>query len=240
MQSALDRPPAPISPEDLLEHSAWLRRLAGTLVRGDADADDLVQETFLAAIRSPPLDDRPVRGWLTEVARNAGRMRVRAEGRRARREAGLTAGEESAPSADVLLGRLAAQRRLAALVAELDEPFRTTVLLRYFEGLPAAEIARHQRVPAGTVRWRLKTGLDRLRAELDRDSGGDRRRWCLLLGPLMDGKGDLGTMITKGIVKGIWGASRAIKMAMVVVAAIAAAGGWLRFGPGRGGDTAPG
>src|SRR6185312_17482136 len=100
-----------------------------------------------------------------------------------------------------LLSRLAAQRRLSVLVAELAEPFRTTVILRYFEGLSAADIARRQRVPEGTVRWRLKTGLDRLRAELDRDSGGDRARWCLLLAPIGTTEG--GTMgVIKGIVKG--------------------------------------
>ncbi len=134
--------PVPIRPEELLEHAAWLRRLAGSLVMGDADADDLVQDTYLAAIKSPPLDDRPVEGWLAEVVRNAGRMRARSAGRRARREAFAFGGEASTPSADVLLGRLSAQRRLSELVAELEEPVRATVLLRYFEGLSAAEIAR--------------------------------------------------------------------------------------------------
>ncbi len=234
--------PAPIRPHELLEHSAWLRRLAGTLVRGDADADDLVQETYLAALRSPPLDDRPVRGWLREVARNAGRMRARTDGRRARREAeGLAVGEPSTPSADVLLSRLAAQRRLSTLVAELGEPFRTTVLLRYFEGLSAAEIARRQAVPEGTVRWRLKTGLDRLRAELDRDSGGDRQRWCVLLLPLGDSEGGLGAMgksivksITSSIAKAFWGLSHAMKLVVAALMALASLAGWLRFGPGRG------
>ena len=40
--------------EDLLRHSAWVQALARTLVR-DADlAEDLVQETWLAALRRPP------------------------------------------------------------------------------------------------------------------------------------------------------------------------------------------
>jgi hypothetical protein len=49
--------------------------------------------------------------------------------------------------------------------------------------LTAAEIARVTGVPAGTVRWRLKMGLERLRAALDARHG-DRRRWMLLLAPL--------------------------------------------------------
>jgi RNA polymerase sigma factor (sigma-70 family) len=222
-------PSAPVRPEALLEHAAWLRGLAASLVRGDADADDLVQETWLAALRRPPLDDRPVRGWLTEVVRNAGRMRGRAAGRRAVREAAAGAGAEtSAPSADELLGRLEAQRMLARLVAELDEPFRGAVLLRYFEGLSSAEIARHQGVPAGTVRWRLKTGLDRLRAALDRENDGERGRWTALLGPLSlpAHKG----LHVASVLKGVWVMSRIAKIGTVVAALVmlVGAGAWWR------------
>src|SRR5438105_7276274 len=99
--------PSPVRPEALLDHAVWLRRLATTLVRGSDDAEDLVQETWLAALRSPPSDDRPVRGWLTEVIRNAHRMRARSRARRWAREteAGARA-DQSAPSPEVLLGRL--------------------------------------------------------------------------------------------------------------------------------------
>jgi RNA polymerase sigma-70 factor (ECF subfamily) len=174
-----------LPPEALLEHAAWLRHLAAGLVRGDGDADDLVQETWLAALRSPPREQGPARNWLGEVLRNASRMRARSAGRRARREAELgSLVEPAALSPEVLLARAEAQRRLSTLVTELAEPLRSTILLRYFEGLSAAEIARRQGVPAGTVRWRLKTGLDRLRAALDGESGGDRRRWGALLAPL--------------------------------------------------------
>ena len=43
----------------LLAHSAWVRRLAGCLVRDDALADDLTQETWLAALRHPPAAELP-------------------------------------------------------------------------------------------------------------------------------------------------------------------------------------
>jgi AcrR family transcriptional regulator len=72
------------------------------------------------------------------------------------------------------------ERRITELVLALDEPFRSTLLLRYYEGRTAAQIARAAEVPPGTVRWRLKTGLDRVRAELDR---GEDRRWRALLVP---------------------------------------------------------
>jgi len=58
------------------------------------------------------------------------------------------------------------------------------MLLRYYEGLSAAEVARRLGVPAGTVRWRVKRALAQLRDELDRAHGGDRQRWHALLLPI--------------------------------------------------------
>jgi len=75
------RPPSSTSPDD-----AWLRRLAARLVDDPAAADDLVQETWLATLRSPPDPDRAARPWLATVLRNASRQRGRGEGRRRHRE----------------------------------------------------------------------------------------------------------------------------------------------------------
>src|SRR5207237_391563 len=66
-------------------------------------------------------------------------------------------------------------QQLADALVALDEPFRTTVIRRYLDGETAAQIAREQGVPAGTVRWRLHTGLARLRAALD--AARPRSRW---------------------------------------------------------------
>ena len=177
--------PPPISPEDLLAHAGWLRHLALGLVRGSADPEDLVQATYLAALRSPPDSDQPVRRWLAQVLRNVWKMRMRSTTRRASRETEYAAVEyaEGAISPEALLGRFQTQRLLADLVAELEEPYRSTVLLRYQEGLSSAEIARTQNVPPGTVRWRLMTGLEKLREALDTKNKGDRGAWVALLLP---------------------------------------------------------
>jgi RNA polymerase sigma factor (sigma-70 family) len=177
--------PPPIRPEDLLAHAGWLRQLALGLVRGSADPEDLVQATYLAALRSPPEPDLPVRRWLAQVLRNVWKMRVRSTTRRAFRETEFAAVEyaEGATSPEALLARFQTQRLLADLVAELEEPYRSTVLLRYQEGLSSAEIARTQNVPPGTVRWRLMTGLEKLREALDTKNEGDRRAWMAILLP---------------------------------------------------------
>lgn len=169
----------------LLAHAAWVRRLAGCLVRDDALADDLTQETFMAALRHPPAAELPPRPWLGQVVRNLVRMRARGERRRGAREEAVAAGPaDPVESPEQLVARAQAQQSLASLVVGLAEPYRATVLLRFYEGLSAADIAARQGVPAGTVRWRLKTALDQLRTELDRSHSGDRRAWQLALAPL--------------------------------------------------------
>lgn len=170
----------------LLAHAAWVRRLAGCLVRDDALADDLTQETFMAALRHPPAAELPPRPWLGQVVRNLVRMRARGERRRGAREESAAATDPTDPveSPEQLVARAQAQQSLASLVVALAEPYRATVLLRFYEGLSAADIAARQGVPAGTVRWRLKTALDQLRTELDRSRSGDRQAWQLALAPL--------------------------------------------------------
>jgi RNA polymerase sigma factor (sigma-70 family) len=169
--------------EDLLAHSDWLTRLARRLT-GAADADDAVQETWLAAHRSPPDPDRPPRPWLTGVLRNLVRARWQSDGRRRRREQAqaLLAPDREA-AVDTLHERIEMQRLVAQRVMALDEPLRTVVLLRYFEGHDSTRIAEILELPAGTVRWRLKTAIDRLRAEMDARFEGDRRAWMLVLAP---------------------------------------------------------
>lgn len=173
---------------ELLAHSGWVRQLAGSLLRDDALADDLTQEALLTALAHPPEKGLSARSWLGQVVRNLIRMRFRGERRRQVREAATQAEAEQRDahldSPEQLLARVETQRALTGLVVSLEEPFRSTVLLRYYEGLSAAEIAARQHVPAGTVRWRLKTALDKLRAELDRSHGGDRRAWMAVVAPL--------------------------------------------------------
>lgn len=174
-----------LDPAELLAHATWLRRLAYRLVGDTSVADDVAQETWLAAWRSPPRADRPVRPWLRHVLRNAARFRWRTETNRAAREQTMAAlAEDAAPASDELLARHELQQLLARLVGELAEPYRTAVLLRFAEGLDPAAIAVKLGVPAGTVRSRVNEGLQRLRARLDDLHGGHRRPWLLALGPL--------------------------------------------------------
>ena len=182
----MDQPRETPDVRDLLGHADWLGGLARRLI-GDGDHDDAVQETWVAAMRSPPRGPAAAAGpWLAQVLRNQVRRRWRAGALHRRAGAELAAAEEgaAAPSPEELLERARLQRVLADLVLALDEPFRSTVVLRYFEGKSAAEIARALGIPAGTVRWRLSEAVERLRAGLDARERGGRVAWRALLAPL--------------------------------------------------------
>jgi RNA polymerase sigma-70 factor (ECF subfamily) len=169
---------------ELLQHASWVRRLARSLVRDDAAADDLVQETWMAALRSPPRAGDTVRPWLAEVLRNVLRAGFRSDARRARRHEAVVDKDASAAAADQLVEAVELQRELALEVLGLDEPYRSTVLLRFYEELNATEIGERLQVPAATVRWRLKAALAELRARLDRKHAGGRAAWLRALTPL--------------------------------------------------------
>ena len=174
---------ATVSVEELLEHSAWARALARQLVADAATADDLVQDAWLAALVRPPLRGVPVRPWLARVLRNAARMSARTEARRSARER-VAARDEALASTHELVELAARQRELVDALLKLDEPYRTTLLLRFFEALPPRRIAARLGVSVETVHTRQQRGLRRLRETLEQTHGGDRSAWLAALLPL--------------------------------------------------------
>lgn len=159
--------------ESLLVHREWVRGLARRLVLDDARADDLAQQTWLRALTSPPPSGTATRAWLGTIARNLARDLARRRERRARREL-AAAHPEALPATIDVVGRAEALGRVVQAVVALDEPYRTTVLLRFFEGLSPGQVAQRMDVPVETVRTRLRRALERLRSALDdsyRDEG---------------------------------------------------------------------
>lgn len=172
--------------DELLEHQEWIHGIARALLAGPG-ADDVTQNLWLECIRRPFRPTEP-RAWLRAVAVNLARKEQRTVRRRSKREE-LAAtlpdygGEgRDDPSAEQLLGRAQIWRSLTRMLHRLDEQHREPIVLRYFHDLSSAEIGQALGIPAGTVRRRLKEGLDKLRAELDERHGG-RARWAVLLLP---------------------------------------------------------
>jgi RNA polymerase sigma-70 factor (ECF subfamily) len=140
--------------ERLLSHSDFVRRIVRRLVRGDAQVDDVVQDTWLAAVRSPPRRPAGVRAWLAKVAANCARKAFRADRRRTRRERSAAVREAWLPDGDAV-DRATASRRVLDAVLALEDPLRTTVLLRHYDGFSAEQIAARFRVTPAAIRKRL-------------------------------------------------------------------------------------
>jgi RNA polymerase sigma-70 factor (ECF subfamily) len=174
-------PTRPISAETLLSHAGWVRALARGLVRDRQAAEDVVQETWLAALERGPREGRPLSSWLARVARNFARKGMRSEARRDAHER-LAPQAEGELSPSLLFERAALHKELVEAVMGLGEPYRSTILLRYFEDLAPRAIARREGIPVRTVKTRLARALEKLRASLDARSGGDRASWMAALG----------------------------------------------------------
>jgi len=186
MEPMTSQQPVPI--DELLAHRAWVRTLA---------------PQFSSSTRTAPRisNRRPGRGRST--ARRATRVRCaagsrafarhvlidarRAESRRVLRE--LAVARPRRPRATTSSRGWTHCAAFVQTAYELPEPYRTTLLLRYFEGLSIREIAQRVAAPQETVRTRLKRALEQMRARLDAETGGDRGAWCAALMPLALGTG---------------------------------------------------
>jgi len=167
-------PPADAGARELAAHGAWLRRLARDLVRDADAAEELVQDTYVAALQHPPAGGvASMRAWLATIVRNLARDRARAEAGRRAREAATAKADRLEPE-DETAARLESAETLIAALGQLAEPYRSTLVARYFDGRSAAEIARQAGVPAATVRWRLQRGLELVRAGMQARARGGR------------------------------------------------------------------
>lgn len=169
-----------LRPELWIEHREFVRALARRLLADEHAAEDVAQEACIAALESPPKSNEAARAWLTRVVRNLSFNVLREKERRARREKTVAREEASEPDVDA---RIETQRRVLEAVTALREPYKTTIWMRWFEGLPPREIARRLDLPVETVKSRLKRGLAELQLALDREFG-DRERWLSALAPL--------------------------------------------------------
>ncbi|HTP27821.1 MAG TPA: RNA polymerase sigma factor [Anaeromyxobacteraceae bacterium] len=169
--------------DSLLAQRAWLQRLAVALASDASEAEDLAQETWLVALRSPPRSVEAVRLWLRQVLKNRLRADRRGQRRREAREQQASDSLAMAEDPEQLVARMELHRRVAGHMASLDEPIRQVLFLRFVDGLEPVEVARLLGIPSGTARWRLKRGLDELRRRLDDDAGGRREHWLLVLLP---------------------------------------------------------
>jgi RNA polymerase sigma factor (sigma-70 family) len=171
------------APDLLVRHGDRLLRFAFLLCGSEAAAQDLVQETFLQALRSA----RRFRGqssvytWLQGILVNLSRHHHREANRmvydhKLLEQAPAVAGEEPLPL-DVEMATSALRQALG----QLSALHREVLVLRYYEGMKVHEIARHLRISRGTVKSRLHYAIAEMQQLLPKEmnlfgAGGTERR----------------------------------------------------------------
>lgn len=173
-----------MNPEELLIHTDFIRRLAKSLVYDENTAEDIFQQTCLAALKRPPKSHHSLRGWFSKVTKNLVYSNKRSETRRIEREKASTI-QGVMPSPEKIAAREEMRRRLVDTVLSLEDPFQSVIYLHYYEGLSLKEVARRAGIPHSTARGHLRRGLEKLREKLDKTHGGDRKQWIVSLAPFV-------------------------------------------------------
>ncbi len=162
---------------EALPHADLLYNYALRMTNNAADADDLVQETFLKAFRFWDKYEKGtnIRAWLFRIMKNSYINRYRREAKEPDtvdyeeiQNFYNTIRDEKSDTHDTpesAFGNLL-DDDLAGAISALPEDFRTVVILCDIEGLTYEEIAEFLDCPLGTVRSRLHRGRSLLRARL--------------------------------------------------------------------------
>jgi RNA polymerase sigma-70 factor (ECF subfamily) len=158
-------------------HGRTFHALALAILGEQADAEEVVADVFVQAWRTAATFDPArgsVHGWLATITRTRALDVLRRRGRRSRaldRVAHLSAegGSDVAPPGEspersVEAGEIG--RLVRQALDQLPGPQRQVIELAYFGGLSQSEIAAELRLPLGTVKTRMLTGMQRLRASL--------------------------------------------------------------------------
>jgi RNA polymerase sigma-70 factor (ECF subfamily) len=158
-------------------HSPVLFRLALRIVGDEAEAEDVLQETFLSAFKSiHDFDGRSSLGtWLYRIAHNAALMRVRAHRAAVSLDAGVERdGDDHEPleiasldeSPDQALVEHESAQVLGDAIDELPSTLREVFVLREIDDQSTAETARKLGISAGAVKVRLHRARLALRKTL--------------------------------------------------------------------------
>lgn len=217
-------PPADIDHE-VRRHADALRSIAQDLLRDPHAADDVTQATLHKALTQRHLQAGPLGGWLQRVLENFVHQWRRGERRRLAREARVAAPEPEPGPAESLMRR-ESLRAVTDAVLQLDEPYQTTIFLRYFEDLPPRTIARRTGTNLATVKSRLSRGLAMLRQRLDQKQSRDGTDWRRGLASTFGLPLAIATTAVT-VTTGAWIMGSTTKV--VCAAGVLCAGGWFAF-----------
>lgn len=155
------------------QYEASVFRLALSIVGDAAEANEIMQETFIAALRSLSSyqEKQSFKAWLYTIALNQSRSHLRKQKVLERLRTTLTGifrietEKQVSPEETVIQSEKEAQ--IWNSLNQLDERHRTVVVLRYFHELSVAEISEILSVNEGTIHSRLHSAREKLRDALE-------------------------------------------------------------------------
>ncbi len=153
-------------------HGGAAFSLAYRIVGTRSAAEDATQDAFLAIWRSRvryQRDRGSVRSWILGIVHNRTIDALRRNQVHATRRAdaeGIEEREAAAELTDVEAFRRDEQRRVRAAIETLPDAQVKVIELAYFGGFTHSQIAEMLHEPVGTVKGRMRLGLDKLRREL--------------------------------------------------------------------------
>jgi RNA polymerase sigma-70 factor (ECF subfamily) len=144
--------------------------VANRLLQNAADAEDVVQDAFIAAVNAIDSFDsgRPFGPWFMRIVVNKGLTAIRSRTADSRhvRGAALAESDAAAVSTESLVERAEIRDRFRAALQLLPPRQQLIVQLADVEGFTSAEIAGQLAIPSGTVRWLLHEARTTLREAL--------------------------------------------------------------------------
>ena len=152
--------------EIVLPHLDAAFNYARWLTKSDADAEDVVQDAYVRALRFfSSLRNDDARSWLLTIVRNTWYGRF-AKAKAVHQRTGYDDVTDERPDdgldPEALLMQQQAVAKVQRAVRELPADFREVIVLRELEGLSYKEIAAVARIPIGTVMSRLARARERL------------------------------------------------------------------------------
>jgi RNA polymerase sigma-70 factor (ECF subfamily) len=150
-------------------HARYLYGVAHAMSGNDADAEDLVQETLVAALSAKFRGQSSVRTWLVGILSNRAAMWRRSRGRREKRVVPRGDALENAPGAATRSSApgVDAKTDLSTMLESLTPEHRQVIVLRELEGLSYEEMAAALKIPRGTVESRLFRAREELRKKFE-------------------------------------------------------------------------
>jgi RNA polymerase sigma-70 factor (ECF subfamily) len=151
----------------LEQHARYLYGVAHSLTGGNvADAEDLVQETLLGALKAKFRGESSVRTWLVRILVNQAAMLRRSRSRRGgSSQVSLNDATEQHVPAKPNAGEAGVEAKidLTNMLAGLSEEHRKVIILRELQGMSYDEMAAALHVPKGTIESRLFRAREELR-----------------------------------------------------------------------------